>query len=81
MDVIIKFLEEYKKTIATAIVGALLYFGKSYSPELFTSEFAESLEIPAGIIILFLLGRFTRMKTSDVELLEEVKETDEKNQI
>jgi len=81
MDVIIKFLEEYKKTIATAIVGALLYFGKSYSPELFTSEFAESLEIPARIIILFLLGRFTRMKTSDVELLEEVKETDEKNQI
>jgi len=81
MDVIIKFLEEYKKTIATAIVGALLYFGKSYLPDLFTSEFAESLEIPAGIIILFLLGRFTRMKTSDVELLEEVKGEDEKNQI
>ena len=81
MEKLIELITEYKKTIATAVVGALLYFGKSYSPELFTSEFAESLEIPARIIILFLLGRFTRMKTSDVELLEEVKETDEKNQI
>ena len=81
MEKLIELITEYKKTIATAVVGALLYFGKSYLPELFTSEFAESLEIPAGIIILFLLGRFTRMKTSDVELLEEVKGEDEKNQI
>jgi len=81
MEKLIELITEYKKTIATAVVGALLYFGKSYLPDLFTSEFAESLEIPAGIIILFLLGRFTRMKTSDVELLEEVKGEDEKNQI
>ena len=81
MEKLIELITEYKKTIATAVVGALLYFGRYYLPDLFTPEVSQSVDIAVTGIIIFLIGRFTRMKTSDVELLEEVKETDEKNQI
>lgn len=81
MEKLIELITEYKKTIATAVVGALLYFGRYYLPDLFTPEVSQSVDIAVTGIIIFLIGRFTRMKTSDVELLEEVKGEDEKNQI
>lgn len=79
MERLIELIPEYKKAIATAVVGALLYFGKSYLPELFTTGFVQSLEIPAIALFVYYIGRWTRMPTSDAELLEEVK--DDRNQV
>jgi len=77
MESLINFVREYRKTLATSVVGAVLYFGRSYLPDLFSPELNESITVAVTGIIIFLIGRFTRIKTTEAHMLNSM----EKNQV
>lgn len=73
MELIKTFLSEYKKTIATALVGIILYLGRNNLPELFSPEMTEAIEIVISGIVIFLIGHYTRITNSEAKYLKEIK--------
>lgn len=62
-------LQEYPKALTTVAVGVIFYFGRQFLPELFTQEVNNAIEVVIGAVILILLGRFTRIKSSEANEL------------
>ena len=73
MELLINFFTEYRKAITTFIVGVILYFGKNNLPELFSPEVVQMIEIGIGAIIVGLIGHWTRLSSSQAEVLNEIE--------
>jgi len=73
MEFLINFFTEYKKAITTFIVGIILYFGRNNLPELFSPEVTQMIETGIGVIIAGLIGHWTRLSSSQAEVLNEIE--------
>lgn len=73
MESLKALLQEYKKTIATALVGLMLYFGKNNVPELFTPEVTDAFNTFAEALIMFGIGYFIRISGTEAKMLKDMK--------
>lgn len=67
-------LHEYKYTIVSLLSGATLYYLKSLFPEgMITPEVESFINYAILTAVVGLVGRFTRLKTSEVDYLSYFK--------
>lgn len=63
--------QEYPKAITVIVLGLIYYFVKPLIPEFFTAEIQTALEFVIDGLVVFLIGRFTRLNKTEANKLND----------